>query len=159
MNLTSIVEQLHPVNILAPATDAAGRTGAYINTAYATKCHIRFHVAQGNAATILVSLLQATSAAGAGSKAGPSVQIFRNLDTAANDTIVRDTDAATYTTDAGVKLKLVCFEFDCSALDVANSFQYVTISTGASNVANVTAATIEFVGGRYQQATPITVVT
>lgn len=157
--LRSVVEQLHPVNILAPATDAAGRTGAYINTAYASKIHIRVHIAQGNAATILLSVLQASAAAGTGSKAGPTCQVWRNLDTAANDTLVRDTDASTYTTDAGVKLKIVCFEFDASALDVANGFSYVTVSTGASNVANVTAAIIEFIGTRYEQATPITVVT
>ena len=158
--INSVVEFLHPVNLLAPATDAAGRTGAYVNTAYSTKLHIRVHAAQGNAATILLSLLQATSAAGAGSKAGPASQIWANLDTAASDALVRvATDAATYTTDAGVKLKIVCFEIDCSALDVANGFSYVTVSTGASNVANVTAATMESMGSRYQQATPPTVVT
>jgi hypothetical protein len=53
----------------------------------------------------------------------------------------------------------VIFEFDVTALDLANGFQYVAISTGASNAANITAATAEFVASRYQQATPPTVVT
>lgn len=157
--LKSIAEQCHPVAVLNPATDAAGRTGAYINCAYAQKAHIRFHVTQGNAATILVSVLQAVDASGTSSKAGPTCQIWRNLDVATNDTLVRDTDAATYTTDAGVKNKIVIFEFDTTALDQANGFKYVTISTGASNVANITAASIELIGQRYQQATPPTVVT
>lgn len=157
--LKSVVEQLHPVNLLAPATDAAGRTGAYVNCAGCAKISIEVHLTQGNAATILLSLLQATSAAGAGSKTGPVAQIWRNLDTATNDTLVRDTDAATYTTDAGVKLKIIVFEVDCTALDSINSFQYITVSTGASNAANVTAAMIHFIGMRYQQSTPITVVT
>lgn len=158
--LLSIVEQCHPVNLLAPAADAAGRTGAYVNAATACKVHVRVHITQGNAATILLSLLQATAAAGTGSKAGPTAQIWANLDTAAGDTLVRvATDASTYTTDAGVKLKYVIFEFDASLLDVANGFQYFTVSTGASNVANITEATAEYIGLRYQQATPVTVVT
>lgn len=157
--LYSVAEQLHPVNILAPAADAAGRTGAWVNTAYAAKVSVRVHVTQGNAATILLSLLQATAAAGTGSKAGPTAQIWANLDTATNDTLVRvATDAATYTTDAGVKLKIVVFEFDASALDVANGFSYITVSTGASNAANITSVSVEFLGGRYQQATPPSVV-
>lgn len=159
--LQSVVEQLHPVNLLAPATDAAGRTGAYVNCAFASKISIEVHIAQGNAATILLSVLQASAAAGTGSKAGPNCQIWANLDTATNDTLARvATDAGTYTTDAGVKLKIVVFEFDCSALDVANGFTYVTVSTGASNAANVTAAMVHFIGAtRYEQATPPTVVT
>ena len=158
--IRSVAEELHPVNILAPAADAAGRTGAYVNCAYSGKIHVRVQITQGNAATILLSLLQATSAAGAGSKAGPVSQIWANLDTATNDTLARvATDANTYTTDAGVKLKVVIFEFDASALDVANGFQYVTVSTGASNAANITAVTAEFIQSRYPQATPPTVVT
>lgn len=161
MQLKSIVEELHPVNVLAPAADAAGRTGTvYVNTAFAGKVHVRVHVTQGNAATILLSLLQATAAAGTSSKAGPVAQIWANLDTAASDTLARvATDANTYTTDAGVKLKIVCFEFDASALDVANGFTYVSVSTGASNAANITAASVELMGARYSQATPPTVVT
>lgn len=158
MSQISLVENAKVVQVLQPATDAAGRTGAYINTALASKVSLIFHVTQGNAATILLSLLQATDAAGTGSKAGPTVQIWSNLDCAASDTMVRRTDAATYTTDAGVKHKIVVFEFDASALDVANSFQYVTISTGASNAANLTEAKAVLVGIRYQQATPPTAI-
>lgn len=160
MNVTSIAEQLHPVELLAPATDAAGRSSTvYVNTAYCNKIHVRFHVTQGNAATILISILQATAAAGTNSKAGPTCQVWANLDCAANDTLARATDGSTYTTDAGVKHKIVIFEIDASALDVAGGFTYVGISTGASNAANLTSASAEFMGTRYQQATPITVVT
>lgn len=157
--LNSVVEQLHPVNLLAPAADAAGRTGAYVNCAFAHKVHIRVHVNQGSASTALLSLVQATSAAGANAKAGPAAQVWANIDTATNDTLARvSPDASTYTTDAGVKLKIVCFEFDVSALDVLNGFQYVTVSTGASNALNTTAATSEFILSRYGQATPPNVV-
>jgi hypothetical protein len=140
------------VNLLAPAADAAGRTSAYITAKNAHKVYIVVHMTQGNAATVLLSPLQASAVAGTGSKAGPTCRIWRNLDTAASDTLVRDTDAATYTTDAGVKLKIVVFEVDPSALDIANGFDCVGISTGASNAANITAAVAYIVPSRYQGA-------
>ena len=140
------------VNLLAPATDAAGRTSAYVSLKNYHKAYIVVHINQGNAATILLSLLQASAVAGTGSKAGPASRIWRNLDTATNDTLVRDTDAATYTTDAGVKLKIVVIEVDPSALDLANSFDCIGISTGASNVANITAAVAYLTPARYPGA-------
>jgi hypothetical protein len=86
---------------------------------------------QGNAATVLLSPLQASAVAGTGSKAGPTCRIWANLDTATNDTLARATDAATYTTDAGVKLKIVVFEIDPSALDSANAFDCIGVSRRA----------------------------
>jgi hypothetical protein len=106
------------VNLLAPAADAAGRTSAYVSLKNYHKAYIVVHMTQGNAATVLLSPLQATAVAGTGSKAGPTCRIWANLDTATNDTLARATDAATYTTDAGVKLKIVVFEIDPSALDL-----------------------------------------
>lgn len=158
MSQISLAENAKLVEVLAPATDAAGRTGDWINTALASKVSLIFHVTQGNAATILISLLQATAADGTGSKAGPTVQIWSDLDCAASDTLVRRTDAATYTTDAALKNKIVVFEFDVSALDVANDFKFFTISTGASHAANLTEAKAVLLGLRYQQATPPTVI-
>lgn len=154
----TLPEEAKIVNLLEPATDAAGRTSAYVSLKNAHKAFIVFHVTQGNAATILLSLLQASAVAGTGSKAGPTSRVWSNLDTATNDTLVRRTDAATYTTDAGVKIKIVVFEIDPSALDVANGFDCVGISTGASHAANVTAAVAYLTPLRYPAATPPTAV-
>jgi hypothetical protein len=153
----SIIQQAPPVEVLNPATDAAGRTGKWINARMAAKFAIIVHIAQGNAATILLSVLQGTSNSGASSKAGPSVKIATNLDTAAADAFTAQTDAATYTTDAGVKNKIVILELDPSTLDINNGFDHFTISTGASNVANLTQAEVIPLGLRYQGATPPTI--
>ena len=146
--------------VLKPATDASGRTGSYISCKTCEKITLVFHVLQGKAATILLTVLQATAAAGTGSKAiTNAVPIWRNLDTAATDTLVKDTDAKTYTTDAGVKNKMVVFEINPGlCMDTANGFDYVTISTGSSNAANLTQC-IAYAEMDYAQGTPPTIIT
>ncbi len=147
------------VEILAPATDAAGRTGAYVSLKNVRKAWIVFHVTQGAANTILLSLLQATTVAGGGSKVTTVASpIWSNLDEASGDTLVRRTDAVNYTTDAGVAHKCVVFEIDAALhLDVANLFDCITISTGASNAGNLTEARA-YLEMKYEQATPPSVV-
>lgn len=154
----SLPEQCKIVSLLAPATDAAGRTGAYVSMKHVLKAWIKVHIAQGNAATILLSLLQATAVAGTGSKVfANAVPIWSNLDTAASDTLVARTAAVNYTTDAGLKIKQVIFEIDPAKMDFANGFDCLGLSTGASNVANVTAAEV-LAAIRYPSATPPTLV-
>lgn len=136
----TIVQTFKPVELMPLATDAAGRTSDWISLKNAIRVTIFVSITQGNAATILLSLLQATNVSGGSGKAGPAVPIWSNLDTAASDAIVRRTDGATYTTDAGVKNKIVVLDVDPSMLDVEGGFDCIAISTGASNVANLTGA-------------------
>lgn len=139
--MPNTLAQTHKIVELMPlATDAAGRTSDWISLKNAIKATIVVQITQGNAATILLSLLQATAVAGTSSKAAPAVPLWSNLDTAASDTLVRRTDAATYTTDAGVKNKIVVFDVDPSQLDADGGFDCIAFSTGASNVANITGA-------------------
>ena len=127
-------------SLLAPAADAAGRTSAYLSLKNAVKAWIVCYIGQGNAATILLSPLQATAVAGTSSKAISAARIWHKLDQALTD-FTAATEAATYTTDAGVKEKFVVFELDLAkVLDVAGGFDCIAVSTGASNVANITSA-------------------
>ena len=136
-----IPETLVPVHLAAPAADAAGRTSVYISLKNATKAYILAYIDQGNAATILLSPLQATAVAGTGSKVlANAIRVWSNLDCAASNALVRRTDAVNYTTDAGVKKKVVVFEIDRTKLDVDGGFDCVGISTGASDAANITGA-------------------
>lgn len=139
---------------LAPATDAAGRTSLYISLKNCHKAYVVFHITQANAATILLTPLQATAIAGTGSKVFANVlPIWVNLDTVAAEALVKATDAVNYTTDAGVKNKIVIFEIDPGKMDVAGGFDCVAVSTGASNVANLTQAMWILVPARYSEAT------
>lgn len=127
--------------LLAPAADAAGRAGAYVSLVGTHRAYVVCHVAQGNAATVQFSLYQATDTVGSGEKALSAVPIWSNLDTAAGQTLTRRTDAASYTTDAGLKNKLVVFLVDTAMLDCSGGFTALCVKTGASNAANVTQAT------------------
>ncbi len=150
----SMPEMFPPVELLKPAADSGGRTSPYVFVGLADKLWIVCHINQGNAATILLSVLQATSAGGAGSKAVSAVPIWFCQNEGSSDQYVKETSAATYTTDAGTNSKMVIFEIspqDC--MDMANGFNFIGVSTGASNSANITEAQI-VPWHRYQQATP-----
>lgn len=123
-----------------PATDAAGRSARYVSCKNALKLYAIVYIDQGNAATIALTVTQASDVAGTGAKAITGLaRIWANLDVVANgDAITRAADAVSYTTDAGVKEKIVVIEIDPASLDQANSFDCIKVATGASNVANIT---------------------
>lgn len=148
-----LVENAQVVEGLAPAADAAGRTGDYVSLKNASRAFIVVHITQGNAATVALTPFQASAVAATGEKVIAAVPIWSNLDTATSDTLVRRTDAANYTTDAAVKNKIVVFQIDSSMLDVNNGFDCVCVKTGASNAANITQAMYVLTGARYQQVT------
>ena len=148
----SMVAQFPPINLLPPAADAAGRTSSYRSLRNAEKAWIIARVNQGNAATVLLSPLQAKDTGGTGSKAVSAVPIWLNNDDSVSDALVAQAAAATFVTDATTKGKIVVFEITPeSAMDVNNGFNHIGISTGASNAANITDALL-VLWGTYQQA-------
>lgn len=158
--VNSLPEVFKIVEALEPATDAAGRTGDYVSLKNYRTCFIVLHITQGNAATIAITVEQASAVAGTGHKAiTVPVPIWSNLDCAASDTLVARTAAVSYTTDAGVKHKQVIFQVDSSTLDIANGFDCLTVITGASNAGNITSAQYYLAGARFQQATPPAAIT
>ena len=136
----------------APAADAAGRTATYISLKGAHKVTVLVQITQGNAATVTITPFQAKTV-GAGSEKAltNNVAIYANLDTAASDTLVRQTDGVAYTTDAGLKNKIVIFEIDPASLDINNGFRDLTVKTGASNAANITSVIYILGPNRYPQ--------
>lgn len=155
-----LVERAKIVEGLAPAADAAGRTGDYVSLKDYRGIFIVAHITQGNAATVALTPYQAkTVAAGSEKVIGTVANIWSNLDTATLDELVRRTDAANYTTDGAVKNKIVVFFIPAAALDTNNGFDCVCLKTGASNAANITQVAYYLVGGRYSQATPPSAIT
>ncbi len=135
----SLIDHAKLVSVLSPAADAAGRTGAWVSVIGARRIYLIAMIAQGNAATVALTPQQATSTVGAGAKA-IAARIWADLDAASLDALVRQTDAASFTTDAALKNKIVLFEIDAAALDTNGGYNTVNLSTGPSNVANITAA-------------------
>lgn len=147
----SLPYQIPPVSLLPPAADAAGRTSSYRSLKNALKAYVVAEVNQGNAATVLLTLLQAKDVSGTSSKALTGVvPIWLENDTSTSDALVAQAAAANFTTDASLKNKIVVFEIEPEqCMDVANGFRSIAISTGASNAANITRAEL-LVLGSYQ---------
>jgi hypothetical protein len=154
-----LTEGAKVVGLLPPATDAAGRTSRYITVKDALRAWILVYMDQANAATIALTPKQATAVAGTGSKVLANVvPIWACLDEVTTEALVRAADGTSYTTDAAVKRKVVAFQIEAAALDVGGGFDCIAITTGASNVANLTAA-VAILEPRYPQVTPPTVIT
>lgn len=140
---------------LAPAADAAGRTSGYFSLKHAAKAYFVVSIKQGNAATVALSFEQATAVAGTGTKGLDNAKrIWASADVAsAQPTAIAA--AAGYTTSAALADKLAIIEIDPTGLDVANGFDCVAITTGASNVANITSAVL-VVENKYAEDAPPT---
>lgn len=141
---------------LKPATDAAGRTSLYFSLKHAKRARFIVSIVQGHATPPALSLEQATNVSGAGTKGcDTNHQIWASNDISVTKDPVRQTDAAGFTPDAALKDKLVIIEIDPMELDVAGRFDCIALTTGASNVANLTSAILE-IETKYPQASPLT---
>lgn len=134
---------------LAPATDAAGRNGTAVSIKQGVRVYIIYYIDQGSASTIALAPEQCSAVAGTGNKAIPTSQIFANQDMVASSVLVKQTAAVSFTTSATTKRKIVIFEIDPSAMDVANGFDCVRAVTGASSASNLTSGLV-VMESRYQ---------
>ena len=150
---TTLPEEAAFALLLAPATDAAGRSSAALNTKLGHKILIIVTIDQGNAATVTLTPEQCSDTSGTGNKAIPATKIWANQDALASSVLTAQTDAATFTTSATLKKKMVIFEIRPESLDIAGGFQFLRITTGASNAANLTYAHAVLVPGRYAGVT------
>jgi hypothetical protein len=147
------------VTALKPQAGAA-LTGAYVSLKNYGRCFVMVDIDQANAATMAISIEQASAVAGTGTKViTVAVPIWANQDCATTDTLVRQTDAVDFTTSAAVKVKKVVFEIDPATLDIAGGFDCLCVKTAASNAANITAASYILVAPKYTGATPPSAVT
>lgn len=153
---TSKAQNQPGVASLPPAADAAGRTGVYATAKNAHKVVMVFSINQGDAATVALSVNQAKDVSGTSAKALSIVRWWASIDDTAvgGDILVRQTDGASYTTDAGLKPKRVYAEIDPGDLDMANGFVTLAPVTGASNAANITSCITEQYESRYSADQP-----
>lgn len=132
---------------LAPAADAAGRTSSFFSLKNAHRAYAVVTLTQGNAATVALTITQATTVAGAGAKAiAGTHRIWAAQDVATLPVVAAVADAASFTTSAALANKMVVIEIDPQVnLDVAGGFDCIAITTGASNAANITSASLVIV--------------
>lgn len=155
MSLISLPESYKIVEAITPQVGAA-ITGDYVSLKNANRAFVVVHVAQGNAATMAITIEKATDVAATGSTAITTVvPIWANEDCATSDTLVRQTDAVSFTTSAALKHKVVVFQIDPATL---GAYDCITVKTAASHADNLTSA-IYLLDERYKQATPPTAIT
>lgn len=142
------------VQLTAPVTTNGAVTTDVVSTKNSHRLWIEVNLTQAVGHATSISLKQATDVSGATNKAGPSVAIWANEDTAASDTLVKQTNAASYTVAADVKNKQVVFEVDPVALDIAGGYDCVYLLLGASSQATNFVAVNLIADTKYKQATP-----
>lgn len=141
------------VEAITPQAGAA-ITGDYVSLKNAIMAYVVVHINQAAANTVAITIEQATAVANTGSKAITNVvPIWANEDCVTSDTLVRQTDAVSFTTSAATKDKIIVFQIDPATLDVANDFDCITVKTGASSASNITSA-MYYLDMKYSQATP-----
>lgn len=154
------VEAIHPVDATAGAvTTNGGVTGRYISLKNVRYVWLKLQFTQAVGHATVVTLTQATAVAGTAVKTGPVCNVWLNEDTAATDTLVKQTSAATVTLTNNVKKKMVVIAVDPASLDINNGFDVIGFTVSDSSQAT------NFVAGSYEcemsyaQATPPTVLT
>lgn len=124
---------------LDPATDAAGRTGSYVDLKRGQRAYAIWYITQGNAATIVCSLSKVTTIAGAvGATAGTATHRIWATNDASSSVLTAQTAGTSFTTSAALKDKIVVMEVDPGSEGA--TFIAVAPVTGASNAANLTSA-------------------
>jgi hypothetical protein len=139
---------------LAPAADAAGRSGQWVSLANAHKAYVMVDIAQGASAGVPLTFQQAQTVAGAKALSG-NLNIWANQNEAASDTNAPQAAAEAFTTSNATGNKKVIFEIVPEGiLDVVNGFKYLQVITGVSGSGNVTAGTYFILPGRFDQNPP-----
>lgn len=139
-------EQIHIVDVLAPAADAAGRSSDAVSLKnFQGLAMVEASVNQGNAATVALTLQQCTAVDGTGAKAlTVNVPIYASQDVggASGDVLARQADGVAFTTSTALTRKTVRFVIDPATLDLAGGFDCIRFTTGSSNVANITSGRV-----------------
>jgi len=131
-NFLPLVPQI--VSLQAAVTTGAANTSDYINCAKAEMIFFVCQLQNAGAHATVLSIYQATSAAGGGEKViANAVPIWYSNDTVTTSNITQATAAVSYTVSESVKEKLVIFQLDPAALDLDNDFAFAAIHSTASS--------------------------
>ena len=119
-------------------------TGDYVSLKNVHMAWVQVHITQAQANTVKININKATAVLPSDATAiTVAVPIWSNLDCAASDLLVRRTDAVNYTTDAGVKHKIIIFQIDPASLGAlagTGPYDCIAVETEASHADNLTEA-------------------
>ena len=152
MAVITLVTRFKKVQAFAPKTTNAALTSQVVTLKNAVRATLTLHFTNAVGFASVPTIKQATDIAAGTNAAGPTCRIWANEDTAATDTLVAQTAAASYTMAADVKNKMVVFEIDSASLTDGYDCVYCTIGT-SSQATNFVAGEWE-IETNFAQATP-----
>jgi hypothetical protein len=140
---------------IQPRTTNGGFTSDVVSLKNYKKATIIVELTQAVGHATAFTLNQYDAVGGTGKVLTGDVLVWANEDTATNDTLVRKTDAKSYTVAADVKNKTIVFEVEPSiALDLGNNYDCIALVVANSGQATNFASITFVLEPRYQQATP-----
>ena len=141
----------------SPVTTNGGVTADYISMKNVHRAYVVCHMTQAVGHATGIDPVQATAVDGTGAKAFANVlPIWSNEDCAASSTLAIQTAAITYNVAATVKNKIVVFQVDADALDVANDFDVLGVTVDDSSQATNLISIEYWLEMRYPDAEVIT---
>lgn len=153
--MIQVPQALNPIDLTAGCvTTNGGVTTDIISLKGATRAFAVFQLTQAAAHATTISLRQSTDNTTGTTAAGPTCNIWSNLDTATSDTKVKVTSGASYAVSTATKKMQVIFEIDPASLTEGYPYVYFTVAD-SSQATNFVAGQL-FVEEGYQQATPAT---
>lgn len=155
----SLPQNFKIVQLIPPKTTNQAITSQVVSLKGVNKAWVIFEFTQAAGHATTPTLVQATSIGAGTNKAGPSVPIWSNEDTSVNDTLIKQSDAASYSVTTTTKNKEVVFEIDPSRLDSTNLYDYFYFTIGTSSQATNFVSATAILQTAYQQATPPTQIT
>jgi len=146
------------VGIGPTATNGIADTCDWINLENADGVLITIvHVGNtgGAGGSLVCTVHQGTTGAGTLALAvKQEFQIWANLDCTASDTMVRQTDAITYTIAPAAVTQIV--QFYVRASNLTQGYKWIQLGTGTGDASNTASVIYQICGARYQQTTPPT---
>jgi len=156
----TLSENLKSIHALYPQT-AEARSTTYISLKNCVKAWavISLRVGHATATTWTGYLASDVAATGADTFAnhGVTCRWWLNADTAATDTLVEQTAAATFA-DAGTINKSVMIVIELDPVAHPETFDCFKLLSSASNASNITSVVV-YAETKYQQANPPTMIT
>jgi len=129
-------EKYKIVQLSPPVTTNGGVISDYVTLKNANMAYIVVEMTQAVGHATSLALYQSSAVAGTGAKVFANIQnIWANEDTAATDTLVAQTAAINYAVTNDVKNKMVIFQVDPAAMDVASGFDVLNLVVSDSSQA------------------------
>jgi len=136
-----------------PVTTNGAVTGQYISAKTANRITLSLQFTQAVGHATAITLKEATAVAGTGVQTvANTMEVWSNLATATDDTLVKRADATGYTLGSGIAKMMVVFDIDPARL--SDGFDCVGFSIADSSQATNFVSGQWIIETKYAQATP-----